>query len=313
MPSTPRSASRRASSTVCTPLTTTLPGHWSLIQAQVLVGHGRVEHRVEQLGDGARPPIERGEGERLGGQEVDPPRRPRDGVERRCAGVRVGRDRHAVALVAQPGAGHRHVDGDQQGVEAGLRRPVDQGHRPVAVLPHVELEPVATVRVGRRDVLDRRGAHRGQRERDAGRRGRGAPASSPSVCIIRVKPVGAMPNGSATGAPEHLREPCRPSRRRAGSPGGTRCPRTPVGPGPARSRPRRRPRCSRRRPSAYAASRSRAGPRWSAPSPAVASWRSARLLELHQRCEVSRLGQMAFDHGQLSFEGVDPSAWKASA
>ena len=28
-----------------------------------------------------------------------------------------------------------------------------------------------------------------------------APASSPSLCIIRVKPVGAMPNGSATGPP----------------------------------------------------------------------------------------------------------------
>jgi hypothetical protein len=28
-----------------------------------------------------------------------------------------------------------------------------------------------------------------------------APAISPSDCIIRVKPVGAMPNGSATGPP----------------------------------------------------------------------------------------------------------------
>ena len=28
-----------------------------------------------------------------------------------------------------------------------------------------------------------------------------APAISPSVCIIRVKPVGAIPNGSADGAP----------------------------------------------------------------------------------------------------------------
>ena len=28
-----------------------------------------------------------------------------------------------------------------------------------------------------------------------------APATSPSVCIIRVKPVGAIPNGSATDAP----------------------------------------------------------------------------------------------------------------
>ena len=33
-PSTPRSARRFASSTFCTPLTTSLPGHWSLIQAR---------------------------------------------------------------------------------------------------------------------------------------------------------------------------------------------------------------------------------------------------------------------------------------
>ena len=33
-----------------------------------------------------------------------------------------------------------------------------------------------------------------------------APAISPSVCIIRVKPVGAIPNGSATRAPSTSRE-----------------------------------------------------------------------------------------------------------
>ncbi len=32
------------------------------------------------------------------------------------------------------------------------------------------------------------------------------PAISPSVCIIRVNPVGAIPNGSATGAPSTSRE-----------------------------------------------------------------------------------------------------------
>ncbi len=32
-----------------------------------------------------------------------------------------------------------------------------------------------------------------------------APARSPSVCIIRVKPVGAMPKGRATGAPSTSR------------------------------------------------------------------------------------------------------------
>ena len=32
------------------------------------------------------------------------------------------------------------------------------------------------------------------------------PAISPSVCIIRVKPVGAMPKGSATRSPSTTRE-----------------------------------------------------------------------------------------------------------
>ena len=33
-----------------------------------------------------------------------------------------------------------------------------------------------------------------------------APAISPSVCIIRVKPVGAIPNGSAARAPSTSRD-----------------------------------------------------------------------------------------------------------
>ena len=75
----------------------------------------------------------------------------------------------AVALVAQPGARHRDVDGDQQRVEPGLRRPLDQLHRPVPVLPHVQLEPVAAVgfAAAATSSIDRR-AHRGQRERDPG-------------------------------------------------------------------------------------------------------------------------------------------------
>ena len=45
-----------------------------------------------------------------------------------------------------------------------------------------------------------------------------APARSPSVCIMRVKPVGAMPNGYATGAPSTSRDvdTCDTSRRIAG-------------------------------------------------------------------------------------------------
>ena len=45
-----------------------------------------------------------------------------------------------------------------------------------------------------------------------------APAISPSACIIRVKPVGAMPNGSATRPPRisRLVSTFETSRRIAG-------------------------------------------------------------------------------------------------
>ena len=45
-----------------------------------------------------------------------------------------------------------------------------------------------------------------------------APARSPSVCIIRVKPVGAMPNGSSTRLPStsHPVSTFETSRRIAG-------------------------------------------------------------------------------------------------
>ena len=78
------------------------------------------------------------------------------------------RNRHAVAGVAQPRPGHRDVDRDQQCVEAGRGGASHQRHRAVPILPHVELKPVAALRVRGRDVLDRGGAQRRQRERDAG-------------------------------------------------------------------------------------------------------------------------------------------------
>ena len=120
MPSTPERRVVLASSSFCTPLTTSLPGHWSLIQARSSKRDRRVEHRVEQLGDGA-----------ASGQ-----RRER---ERRCVRKsnhhhgrgsasmivprgQLRRDREAVALVAQAGAGDRRVHGEEEGVEAGGRR-----------------------------------------------------------------------------------------------------------------------------------------------------------------------------------------------
>ena len=46
------------------------------------------------------------------------------------------------------------------------------------------------------------GAQRGERERDVRAGGGVRAAISPSVCISRVKPVGAIPNGSAIGVVE---------------------------------------------------------------------------------------------------------------
>ena len=166
------------------------------------------------------------------------------------------RDGHAVADVAQPGAGDRYVDGDQQGVVARLGGPVDQRHRAVPVLPHVELEPVPAVRVRRGDVLDGRRAHRGERERDPGRGGR-AGARDLALGLHHPGEAGRRDaERQGDPAPQHLaggvhaRDVAKDRRveldvreRLAGA--GQRH----LAVGRAR-------RCSRTRPSAYAASRS---------------------------------------------------------
>jgi hypothetical protein len=67
---------------------------------EVVVAHGRIEHRVHQFGDRAVPSVEARERQRLGGEEVDPPTRSRNGVEhgRRCDRRRNG---EAIAPVAK--------------------------------------------------------------------------------------------------------------------------------------------------------------------------------------------------------------------
>ena len=201
MPSTPRSTTARASSSVWMPLTTSLPGHCVLDPLQVVEGEAGVEHGAQVLADGARPAIQRRECQRLGGQQIEPPLRVRHCVEDGAQRQR-RRDRHPVAVVAQPRAGDRNVDGGQQGVESGVGRALDQRHRTVAIAPHVQLKPLAALRNSGHHVLDRGGAQGGQRERDPGvGRRRARPAISPSVCINRVNPVGAIPNGKTTGWP----------------------------------------------------------------------------------------------------------------
>ena len=83
------------------------------------------------------------------------------------------RDREPVALVTQTRSGDRGVDGELQRVESGRGGAADQPVRDVAIAHDVQLEPVAPVGVRRLHILDRRGAERRQRERDAGGTGRG--------------------------------------------------------------------------------------------------------------------------------------------
>ena len=130
-----------------------------------------VHRGVEQLADRAAGRGERRELELGRGQEVPPPPRARYRVQH-GAERDLRRDREAVALVAQPRAGHGSVDGEVQRVEPGRRRPADQLVGDLPVLHDVELEPVPAAGVGRLHVLDRGGAEGRQRERDAGRAGR---------------------------------------------------------------------------------------------------------------------------------------------
>ena len=166
------------------------------------------------------------------------------------------RNREAVALVAQARAGDGGVDGEHQGVEAGGRRALDEPVRDLALAHHVELEPVATVGVRGLDVLDGRRAERRQRERDARGRGR-AGAGDLALGLHQAGEAGGRDaEGHRATCRRGSSSWCRPSTRRAGSTGGTRCPRTPAARERATARPRRRRRCSRTRPWACGASRS---------------------------------------------------------
>ena len=136
---------------------------------EVLVADRRVHRGVEQLADRAAGRRQRRELELRGREEVVPPPRPRDGVDDRAEG-QLRRDREAVALVAQARARDGGVDGEHERVEARGGRAAREPVRDLAVAHDVELEPVASVRVRRLDVLDRGRAEGREGERDAGGR-----------------------------------------------------------------------------------------------------------------------------------------------
>src|SRR6185503_820206 len=83
---------------------------------------GRVEEAGDELGDGALGVLERGELERLGGEEVEPPRGMqralREGLQREG-----WRDGEAVADVAQSWPRDGGVDGKHECLVAGGRGP----------------------------------------------------------------------------------------------------------------------------------------------------------------------------------------------
>ena len=167
MPVTPRSVSFLASATCLDALDDDLARPQRADDVEVREADRRVHRGVEQLADGAAGRGQRGELELGSGQEVDPPPRPRDRAGDGAQG-QLRRDGEPVALVAQPRARHRGVDGEEQGVEACGGGPAGEpvGDLPV---PHdIELEPVAAGRVGGLDVLDRGGAEGREAEGDAG-------------------------------------------------------------------------------------------------------------------------------------------------
>ena len=224
------------------------------------VGHGQrgVEHPVDHLFRGAAR-RERRERERLGGEQVEPPVGVHRAVDERLE-REGGRDREAVADVAEARPARRGVHGEHEGVVARRRGALDEvlAERPVA--PEVELEPQPGVGGGGGEVLDGRGAHRRQRVghadllRDRRHRALALGLHHPGEAGggEREREGGALAEDVAAGVDRrHVVQ-----HRRAG----TRPGRTPPGRGGATARRQRRRRSSRTPRAACAAGRSAAGP-----------------------------------------------------
>ena len=74
--------------------------------------------------------------------------------------------------IAHTVAGHRCVDGEEQGIETGLCCAFNQPVGDFALAHHVQLEPVTSRGVGGLHVFNRGGAQRRQTERNARSTGR---------------------------------------------------------------------------------------------------------------------------------------------
>ncbi len=149
------------------PLDHDAPGPAVPQPGEVVDRGARVEHPVHEVCDRPAGLAKRGELQRLGGEQVEPPGGV-DGHVRQRPGGQARWDRHAVAHVPQPPTRHGGVHGQHQRAVAGGRRTLDQGERGDTVLPQVELEPVLATGCRGGDVLQRHGPHRRQRVGDPG-------------------------------------------------------------------------------------------------------------------------------------------------
>src|SRR5699024_2789793 len=109
---------------------------------EIVVVDRRVHRAVEQLPDRAPCGLQGRELERGSGEEVPPPPRAGNGVEDGL-GRELRRDGEAVAVVPHAVAGDRGVDGEEERVESGVGRAVDQTVGDLALLHHVQLVPDA--------------------------------------------------------------------------------------------------------------------------------------------------------------------------
>ena len=214
--SAPASTTARASSTVRMPLTTSGPVPGGPQPGEVGDRRGRVEDPVDQLGDGAVEAVERGELQRLGGEQVEPPARVQRGLGERPQRQR-RRDGEAVAHVAQPRAGDRGVDGEHQRLVA---RPPEPGRRGRGSPPGPAtgragttcVPPGAAAASASIEVVPMVDSAYGMPTRAATR----PTAGSPSVCIMPGEAGRARrPAAARRRLPEDRRRRCRRRRRRA--------------------------------------------------------------------------------------------------
>ena len=111
-------------------------------------------------------------GTQIGQNDLDQPARVQRHVHHDLR-IEMERRREAIAPVVFADGRHGGVDGEHQCLEAGILCPPDERMGQLALAPHIELEPVATV-LHRRDLFDggqRRGGE-GEGHAETGRRAR---------------------------------------------------------------------------------------------------------------------------------------------